>query len=579
LINLVNLDLNNNQLTGEISQNIGDLINLKKLRLERNQLSGEIPVEIGELTNLESFLSLDNNQLTGEIPSSIGNLTSLTNLSLYGNQLTGEIPSEICNQGDSSPSLSNNQLCPPYPDCLTEEDIGYQDTSNCEPPSLCDEGYTEIDGECYYQSDLDVLQQFIDNSIETINWDMDIDSSGVIEPLELGTQYWNNGRRLTTLRCNSSGLSGEIPSDVVNLVELTTLQLHHNLLGCKIVDDPDNPVWSNDCLEYCNNNNGCSGEIPIDISNLTNLTTLYLNNNKLSGGIPEGISNLNNLSGISLGTNQFENVDINILSSLESLTFINLENLDIMGEIPSWIWELNLYSLDLSNNQLTGEIPVEIGNLTNLTYLSLNINQLTGEIPPEIETLTNLTRLLLNNNQLTGEIPVEIGNLTNLIFLYLDNNQLTGEIPSEIGNLTSLTYLSLYNNQLTGEIPPEIGNLTNLTYLRLNENDFTGIIPESICNLDYLQWDYYYLVSFYQNKFCPPYPECIPEDNLGYQDTSECINIGDVNGDFEINILDVVTLVNIIMDDGEYTEYGDMNYDGYLNILDVVTLVNFILEP
>ena len=46
----------------------------------------------------------------------------------------------------------------------------------------------------------------------------------------------------------------------------------------------------------------------------------------------------------------------------------------------------------------------------------------------------------------------------------------------------------------------------------------------------------------------------------------------------EINILDVVTLVNIIMDDGEYTEYGDMNYDGYLNILDVVTLVNFILD-
>ena len=79
------------------------------------------------------------------------------------------------------------------------------------------------------------------------------------------------------------------------------------------------------------------------------------------------------------------------------------------------------------------------------------------------------------------------------------------------------------------------------------------------------------------NQLCPPYPECIG-DNIGYQDTSECINIGDINGDLEINILDVVTLVNIIMDDGEYTEYGDMNYDGYLNILDVVQLVNFILE-
>jgi len=54
----------------------------------------------------------------------------------------------------------------------------------------CDEGYTEIDGECYYQSDLDVLQIFIDNSSETIDMDMDIDEDSIIEPLELGTQYW-----------------------------------------------------------------------------------------------------------------------------------------------------------------------------------------------------------------------------------------------------------------------------------------------------------------------------------------------------------------------------------------------------
>jgi len=52
-------------------------------------------------------------------------------LGLWGNQLTGEIPVEICNQGDSSPSLSNNQLCPPYPECI-QNYVGYQDTSECE---------------------------------------------------------------------------------------------------------------------------------------------------------------------------------------------------------------------------------------------------------------------------------------------------------------------------------------------------------------------------------------------------------------------------------------------------------------
>jgi len=104
--------------------------NTTELDLSNSGLTGEIPPEIGNLTNLTS-LRLDNNQLTGEIPSEIGNLTNLTNLGLYGNQLSGIIPDEICNQGDSSPFLSKNQLCPPYPSCI-EDYVGIQDTSDCD---------------------------------------------------------------------------------------------------------------------------------------------------------------------------------------------------------------------------------------------------------------------------------------------------------------------------------------------------------------------------------------------------------------------------------------------------------------
>ncbi len=68
-------------------------------------------------------------------------------------------------------------------------------------------------------------------------------------------------------------------------------------------------------------------------------------------------------------------------------------------------------SLDLGSNQLTGEIPPEIGNLTNLTYLSLSGNQLTGSIPPEIGNMTSLSYLWLGGNQLTGEIPESICDL------------------------------------------------------------------------------------------------------------------------------------------------------------------------
>ena len=82
--------------------------------------------------------------------------------------------------------------------------------------------------------------------------------------------------------------------------------------------------------------------------------------------------------------------------------------------------------------------------------------------------------LFLYDNQLTGSIPPEIGNLTNLGYLWLSDNQLTGSIPTEIGNLTNLERLYLYSNQLTGSIPPEIGNLTNLTYLYLHFNQLTN---------------------------------------------------------------------------------------------------------
>ena len=70
-------------------------------------------------------------------------------------------------------------------------------------------------------------------------------------------------------------------------------------------------------------------------------------------------------------------------------------------------------------------------------------------------------RLRLENNNLTGEIPSELGNLTNLESLNLENNNLRGEIPSELGNLTNLKSLYLEKNSLRGEIPSELGNLSS----------------------------------------------------------------------------------------------------------------------
>ena len=149
------------------------------------------------------------------------------------------------------------------------------------------------------------------------------------------------------------------------------------------------------------------------------------------------------------------------------------------------------------------------------TYLDLGSNQLTGEIPPEIGKLTNLIYLDLGSNQLTGEIPTEIGKLTNLTGLLLYDNELTGVIPSEIGNLTNLIYLKLSSNELSGSIPPEIGNLANLQGLNLHSNQLSGLIPDEICNQGASS------PSLSNNKLCPPYPSCV-EDYVGAQDTSSC---------------------------------------------------------
>ena len=133
--------------------------------------------------------------------------------------------------------------------------------------------------------------------------------------------------------------------------------------------------------------------------------------------------------------------------------------------------------LDLQNNALSGEIPAELGSLTNLEQLQLDGNQLTGTIPSELARLTSLEILALGGNELTGTIPTWLGSLTKLEVLYLRGNELTGTIPSELARLTSLEILELGSNKLTGTIPSELARLTSLEILALGGNELTGTIP------------------------------------------------------------------------------------------------------
>ena len=209
------------------------------------------------------------------------------------------------------------------------------------------------------------------------------------------------------------------------------------------------------------------------------------------------------------------------LGQLTNLSTLDLSGNQLTGEIPPELGQLtNLSTLYLYGNQLTGEIPPELGQLTNLSYLFLGQNQLTGEIPPELGQLKDLSILSLAWIQLTGEIPVELGQLTNLSHLALDANQLTGEIPPELGQLTNLFALSLSRNQLTGEIPVELGQLTNLSRLDLFGNQLTGEIPPELgqlTNLIHLDLSY--------NELSGPLPGeliALPLESLALVGTQVC---------------------------------------------------------
>ena len=119
---------------------------------------------------------------------------------------------------------------------------------------------------------------------------------------------------------------------------------------------------------------------------------------------------------------------------------------------------------------LSGEIPVELGNLTSLQELSLWSNELSGEIPTELGSLTSLKRLYLTQNMLSGAIPVALGKLTNLEQLSLSQNELSGAIPAELGDLASLQILYLNGNaDLAGPLPLTLSALSQLSVLDIRE--------------------------------------------------------------------------------------------------------------
>ena len=170
-----------------------------------------------------------------------------------------------------------------------------------------------------------------------------------------------------------------------------------------------------------------------------------------------------------------------------SVTHLDLTYNNLSGQLPAAIGQLTeLQQLWLSTNQLTGNIPSEIGNLTQLKMLDLSSNQLGGAIPSQLGNLTSLSELLLSYNELSGSIPLELGNMAQMGSMSLEGNQLTGNIPPQLAMMQSLYGLYLGGNMLEGNIPQELTTPPDLVYLDISNNQMSGDTSEWPTNLSKL---------------------------------------------------------------------------------------------
>jgi len=178
-------------------------------------------------------------------------------------------------------------------------------------------------------------------------------------------------------------------------------------------------------------------------------------------------------------------VEMFILSNLFEFTLAN--NL-VSGTLPQLFDQFKeLDTLVIPFNQFEGSFPHQIWEYPDMVYLDVAYNGFTGTIPSDIDAkMPKLQVTFLENNKLSGPIPESLGNLKQLRRLHLDDNKFTGTIPETLGLPARMNELLLHDNLLTGQVPKQLGNLKQLQLLTLHYNSFDEqTIDENICNLIY----------------------------------------------------------------------------------------------
>ncbi|XP_066334829.1 receptor-like protein EIX2 [Miscanthus floridulus] len=501
---LQEFDLGSNHLTGMLPRWMGQFMSLVVLNLGCNYITGHVPYEVGKLSNL-THLDLKRNKLDCTITEEhFASARSLQYIDLSCNALKIEISSDWQPPSTLEyVSFASCQMGPLFPRWLQwNVSITYLDISSAGIADRIPQRFSDAFSNVWFMNisnnqlngtlpadmgsmslqELYLSSNKLTGQIPTLPPNirtLDLSNNFLSGPLPSATRSAN----LRRLSLFSNRLTGHIPESYCKYQQLFVLDLSNNFLE----GEPPLCLGVTECMEFVAlSNNSLSGKFPSFLQKLTNVQFLDLSRNKFSGRLPMWIGSLTSLRVILLSHNKFfGSIPMNI-TNLSCLQYMDLNNNKISGSLPIYLSNLKF----MTNTSMMGwynGVAIIDSHLNSLSTVWKGQELNYGSIQRVLDT--SMTSIDLSSNDLTGEIPEEIVVLDELVNLNLSRNHLTGVIPKKIGEMQSLQSLDLSRNMLSGEIPATVSNLTFLSYLELSYNDLTGRIPSGV-QLDTLYAEY-----------------------------------------------------------------------------------------
>ncbi|CAL9116801.1 unnamed protein product [Musa acuminata var. zebrina] len=492
LCNLTMLDLSHNNIGGELINSFNGLstcsrgASLLSLVLKGNNLSGIIPSSMGQLSRLYE-VDLSSNSLTGNITEAhFLNLTSLSELIIASNSLNIMLPNDWRPPFNASIiDMSFCHLRGKFPTWIrTQQQLQSLYLSGVGVSGNLPIWFSNFSKNLeilnlnsnYLTGQLPSAPQFI----------LDLSNNSFVGPIPLS---FKEAKTLTLLSLSHNHINGDFPPFFCNLNLLGVLDLSNNHLIGEVPDCHNSFPISLRSLHL--NNNNLYGRIPSFLKYCDQLIILDLGENKLFGKIPKWIGrNLSSLKVLRLRSNLLYGVIPENIVNLTSLQVLDLSSNNLFGSLPSSLGNFTaMVEVQNDTRSLIEDYYFYIESrlftsngliVEEYYYYSESILLTTkGEIADYTTILSLVTFIDLSNNQLSGEIPKDLTKLLGLRFLNLSNNHLTGRIPEKMGDMKLLESLDLSVNSLTGEIPSSFSAMHFLERLNLSYNNLSGKIPTS----------------------------------------------------------------------------------------------------